>query len=197
MPVGVPKVPFRVPGDDDASWVTLLNRLYRDRVLFLTEEIDSENSNQLVSLIVYLTLEDKGKDLFVLINSPGGGVIYGMAIYDIMQVVPQNVHTICFGIAASMACLILTGGTISKRTAFPHARVMMHQPASSFFEGYASDVFMETGELKKIRDSIKEIYTERTYRLPWDVEVDLDRDSFMPATTALDYGIIDQIGLGF
>ena len=110
MPIGVPKVPFRLPEDDDASWVDLYNRLFQERLLFLGQEVNSEISNQLVGLMVYLSLEDKNKDLYLFINSPGGEVISGMAIFDIMQLVEAEVHTVCVGLAASMGSLLLVGG---------------------------------------------------------------------------------------
>nr|UVY96443.1 clpP-like protease [Rehderodendron indochinense] len=120
MPIGVPKVPFRGPGEEDASWVDV-NRLYRERLLFLGQEVDSEISNQLIGLMVYLSIEDDTKDLYLFINSPGGWVIPGVAIYDTMQFVQPDVHTICMGLAASMGSFILVGGEITKRLAFPHA----------------------------------------------------------------------------
>ena len=121
MPIGVPKVPFRLPEDDDASWVDLYNRLFQERLLFLGQEVNSEISNQLVGLMVYLSLEDKNKDLYLFINSPGGEVISGMAIFDIMQLVEAEVHTVCVGLAASMGSLLLVGGEFTKRLEFPHA----------------------------------------------------------------------------
>jgi len=121
MPIGVPKVPFRLPEDDDASWVDLYNRLYQERFLFLGQEVNTEISNQLVGLMVYLSLEDKSRDLYLFINSPGGEVISGMGIFDIMQVVEADVQTVCVGLAASMGSLLLVGGEITKRLAFPHA----------------------------------------------------------------------------
>ena len=121
MPVGVPKVPYLMPGDDEASWVDLYHRLYEERLLFLGQEVNSEIANQLVGLMVYLSLEDKTKDLYLFINSPGGGVISGIAIFDIMQVVEAEVQTVCVGLAASMGSLLLVGGEITKRLAFPHA----------------------------------------------------------------------------
>ncbi|KAL1134179.1 hypothetical protein V6Z11_A12G088700 [Gossypium hirsutum] len=132
MPIGVPKVPFRNPGEEDAVWVDVYNRLYRERLLFLGQEVDSEISNQLIGLMVYLSIENDTKDLYLFINSPGGWVIPGVAIYDTMQFVQPDVHTICMGLAASMGSFLLAGGEITKRLAFPHARVMIHQPASSF-----------------------------------------------------------------
>lgn len=121
MPIGVPKVPFLLPGDDDASWIDLYNRLFQERLLFLGQEVNSEISNQLVGLMVYLSLEDKNKDLYLFINSPGGEVISGMAIFDTMQFVEAEVQTVCVGLAASMGSLLLVGGEITKRLAFPHA----------------------------------------------------------------------------
>ncbi len=121
MPIGVPKVPFLLPGDDDASWIDLYNRLFQERLLFLSQEVNSEISNQLVGLMVYLSLEDKTKDLYLFINSPGGGVISGMAMFDTMQFVEAEVQTVCVGLAASMGSLLLVGGEITKRLAFPHA----------------------------------------------------------------------------
>lgn len=121
MPVGVPKVPFLIPGDEDASWIDLYNRLYQERLLFLGQGINSEISNQLVGLMVYLSLEDKTKDLYLFINSPGGEVIPGMGMFDAMHFVEAEVQTVCVGLAASMASLLLVGGEITKRLAFPHA----------------------------------------------------------------------------
>lgn len=121
MPIGVPKVPFKLPEDDEASWVDLYNRLYQERLLFLGQEVNSEISNQLVGLMIYLSLEDKSRDLYLFINSPGGEVISGMGIFDIMQIVEADVQTVCLGLAASMGSLLLVGGEITKRLAFPHA----------------------------------------------------------------------------
>lgn len=121
MPVGVPKVPYLIPGDEDASWIDLYNRLYQERLLFLGQEINSEISNQISGLMVYLSLEDKTRDLYLFINSPGGEVISGMGIFDIMHVVQAEVQTVCVGVAASMASILLLGGEITKRLAFPHA----------------------------------------------------------------------------
>jgi ATP-dependent Clp protease protease subunit len=121
MPIGVPKVPFRSPGEGDTSWVDIYNRLYRERLFFLGQEVDTEISNQLISLMIYLSIEKDTKDLYLFINSPGGWVISGMAIYDTMQFVRPDVQTICMGLAASIASFILVGGAITKRIAFPHA----------------------------------------------------------------------------
>nr|WAL34046.1 clp protease proteolytic subunit [Lindera obtusiloba]WAL34292.1 clp protease proteolytic subunit [Lindera obtusiloba] len=195
MPIGVPKVPFRSPGEEDAVWVDV-NRLHRERLLFLGQEVDSEISNQLVGLMVYLSIEDDTRDLYLFINSPGGWVIPGIAIYDTMQFVPPDVHTICMGLAASMGSFILVGGEITKRLAFPHAfRVMIHQPASSFYEAPTGEFILEAEELLKLRETLTRVYVQRTGNPLWVVSEDMERDVFMSATEAQDYGIVDLVAI--
>nr|YP_010436631.1 ATP-dependent Clp protease proteolytic [Zizkaea tuerckheimii]UTA95847.1 ATP-dependent Clp protease proteolytic [Zizkaea tuerckheimii] len=194
MPIGVPKVPFRSPGEEDAVWVDV-NRLYRERLLFLGQEVDSEISNQLVGLMVYLSIEDGTKDLYLFINSPGGWVIPGIAIYDTMQFVSPDVHTICMGLAASMGSFILVGGEITKRLAFPHARVMIHQPASSFYEAQAGEFILEAEELLKLRETLTKVYVQRTGNPLWVVSEDMERDVFMSATEAQAHGIVDLVAV--
>nr|UDZ59545.1 clp protease proteolytic subunit [Albidella nymphaeifolia] len=195
MPVGVPKVPFRIPGDEDATWVDVYNRLYRQRLLFLGQEVDSEISNQIVGLMVYLSIEDQTKDLFLFINSPGGEVFSGIAIYDIMQNVPPDVHTICMGLAASMGSFILVGGEFTTRLAFPHARVMIHQPSSSFYRTKTGEYVLESGELIRLREILTSVYVQRTGQPLWVISEDLERDVFMSATEAQAYGIVDLVGV--
>nr|YP_010602914.1 Clp protease proteolytic subunit [Paphiopedilum leucochilum]YP_010610348.1 Clp protease proteolytic subunit [Paphiopedilum godefroyae]WAN77161.1 Clp protease proteolytic subunit [Paphiopedilum leucochilum]WAO28576.1 Clp protease proteolytic subunit [Paphiopedilum godefroyae] len=194
MPVGVPKVPFRIPGEEDATWVDL-NRLHRERLLFLGQEVDSEISNQLAGLMVYLSLEDATRDLYLFINSPGGWVIPGIAIYDTMQFVVPDVHTICMGLAASMGSFILVGGEITKRLAFPHARVMIHQPASSFYEAQAGEFILEAEELLKLRETLTKAYVQRTDNPLWVISEDMERDVFMSATEAQAHGIVDLVAV--
>nr|UDZ59549.1 clp protease proteolytic subunit [Caldesia grandis]UDZ59550.1 clp protease proteolytic subunit [Caldesia parnassifolia]UDZ59551.1 clp protease proteolytic subunit [Caldesia parnassifolia]UDZ59552.1 clp protease proteolytic subunit [Caldesia parnassifolia]UDZ59553.1 clp protease proteolytic subunit [Caldesia parnassifolia] len=194
MPVGVPKVPFRIPGDEDATWVDLYNRLYRERLLFLGQDIEDEISNQIIGLMVYLNIEDSTRDLFLFINSPGGSVISGIAIYDTMQYVQPVVHTICMGLAASMASFVLVGGEITKRIAFPHARVMIHQPASDFFEAKAGEIFMEAEQIIDLREILTTVYAQRTGAPIWVIAADMERDVFMSATEAQAYGIVDLVG---
>nr|UEN67966.1 clp protease proteolytic subunit [Hibiscus coccineus]UEN68045.1 clp protease proteolytic subunit [Kosteletzkya pentacarpos] len=195
MPIGVPRVPFRNPGEEDAVWVDV-NRLYRERLLFLGQEVDSEISNQLIGLMVYLSIENDTKDLFLFINSPGGWVIPGVAIYDTMQFVQPDVHTICMGLAASMGSFLLAGGEITKRLAFPHARrVMIHQPASSFYEAQTGEFILEAEELLKLRESITRVYVQRTGKPLWVVSEDMERDVFMSATEAQAHGIVDHVAV--
>nr|YP_009486487.1 clp protease proteolytic subunit [Bauhinia brachycarpa]YP_010286638.1 clp protease proteolytic subunit [Bauhinia purpurea]QKV48517.1 clp protease proteolytic subunit [Bauhinia blakeana]QRN71829.1 clp protease proteolytic subunit [Bauhinia variegata var. variegata]AWB12710.1 clp protease proteolytic subunit [Bauhinia brachycarpa]UKT60560.1 clp protease proteolytic subunit [Bauhinia purpurea]USG48261.1 clp protease proteolytic subunit [Bauhinia purpurea] len=195
MPVGVPKVPFRSPGEEDASWVDLYNRLYRERLLFLGQAVESEISNQIVGLMVYLSIEDNTKDLYLFLNSPGGWVIPGIAIFDTMQFVQPDVHTVCMGLAASMGSFILVGGEITKRLAFPHARVMIHQPASSFYDTQAGEFILEAGELLKLRENITKVYAQRTGKPLWVISEDLERDVFMSASEAQAHGIVDLVGV--
>nr|YP_009742466.1 ClpP [Blepharis ciliaris]QID90674.1 ClpP [Blepharis ciliaris] len=210
MPIGVPKVPFRVPGDADASWVDV-NRLYQERLLFLGQEVDSEIANQLVGLMVYFSLEDATKDFYLFINSPGGGVISGLAIYDTMQFVRPEVHTICMGLGASMGSFLLAAGAITKRLAFPHAsflfvssqrtedpsiiRVMIHQPASSFYEAQTGEFILEAEELLRLREILTRVYAQRTGKPLWVVSEDMERDVFMSATEAQAYGIVDLVAV--
>nr|YP_008963420.1 clp protease proteolytic subunit [Sedum sarmentosum]AFQ99087.1 clp protease proteolytic subunit [Sedum sarmentosum] len=194
MPIGVPRVPFRSPGEEDASWVDI-NRLYRERLLFLGQEVDNELSNQLIGLMVYLTIEDRNRELYVFINSPGGWVIPGIAVYDTMQFVPPDVHTICMGLAASMGSFVLVGGEITKRLAFPHARVMIHQPASSFYESQTGEFVLEAEELLNLRETITMVYVQRTGKSFWVVSEDMERDVFMSATEAQAHGIVDLVAV--
>nr|YP_009489937.1 clp protease proteolytic subunit [Hamamelis mollis]YP_010698853.1 clp protease proteolytic subunit [Parrotiopsis jacquemontiana]YP_010994647.1 clp protease proteolytic subunit [Hamamelis japonica]QGW53438.1 ATP-dependent Clp protease proteolytic subunit [Distylium macrophyllum]QKV46024.1 clp protease proteolytic subunit [Sycopsis sinensis]AWH11293.1 clp protease proteolytic subunit [Hamamelis mollis]WCH59189.1 clp protease proteolytic subunit [Parrotiopsis jacquemontiana]WOZ13378.1 clp pr len=195
MPIGVPKVPFRIPGEEDAAWVDVYNRLYRERLLFLGQDVDSEISNQLIALMVYLSIEDDTKDLYLFINSPGGWVLPGIAIYDTMQFVGPDVHTVCMGLAASMGSFILVGGEITKRLAFPHARVMIHQPAAAFYEAQAGEFVLEAEELLKLREILTRVYVQRTGKPVWVVFEDMERDVFMSATEAQAHGIVDLVAV--
>nr|QXV93287.1 clp protease proteolytic subunit [Anthoshorea henryana] len=195
MPIGIPKVPFQGPDDETSSWVDLYNRLYRQRLLFIAEEIDSEISNNIIGIMVFLSLEDHTKEQYLFLNCPGGGVIPGISIYDAIQFVTPDVNTIDIGVAASMGSFLLVGGTITKRMAFPHARVMIHQPSTSFIPDshQTKEFLLEVGELAKFREAILEVYVQRTGKPSWVIARDLERDIFMSATEAKDYGIIDLI----
>nr|YP_009669095.1 clp protease proteolytic subunit [Guaiacum angustifolium]QCW94094.1 clp protease proteolytic subunit [Guaiacum angustifolium] len=193
MPVGVPKVPFRIPGEEDASWVDLYNRLYRQRLLFLGQEVDDEVSNQLIGLMVYLSLEDSTINQYLFINSPGGLILPGIGIVDTMQTVIPEVQTVCIGSAISTGCFILVGGEITKRMAFPHARVMIHQPAISFLEAPLGEMIMEGEEVLHLYEIVTRTYVQRTGKPLWVIIEDMKRDVFMSAEEAQDHGIIDLI----
>jgi ATP-dependent Clp protease protease subunit len=194
MPLGVPKVPYRLPGDASPQWVDLYNRMYRERLLFMGQELDDELANQLIGIMLYLNAEDPTKGLYMYINSPGGSVICGIGVYDTLHHVMQNVTTICVGIAASMASLVLTGGTRGQRLALPHARVMIHQPEGGS-RGQASEVIYETSEVERLRDQIVDIYAERTGQSRETILLDLNRDLFMTARQAKVYGLVDAVAV--
>nr|YP_009549123.1 clp protease proteolytic subunit [Haplopteris elongata]AYW16185.1 clp protease proteolytic subunit [Haplopteris elongata] len=195
MPIGVPKVPFRLPGEEDAVWVDVYNRLYRERLLFPGQQVDDEIANQLIGIMMYLNGEDQAKDMYLYINSPGGAVLAGISVYDAMQFVVPDVHTICMGLAASMGSSILAGGEITRRIALPHARVMIHQPASSYYDGQAGECVMEAEEVSKLRDCITKVYAQRTGKPLWIISEDMERDVFLSAEEARDYGIVDLVAL--
>nr|YP_009490509.1 Clp protease proteolytic subunit [Cibotium barometz]AWH62727.1 Clp protease proteolytic subunit [Cibotium barometz] len=195
MPIGVPKVPFRLPGEEDAVRVDAYNRLYRERLLLLGQQVDDEIANQPIGIMMYLNGEDEAKDTYLYANSPGGAVLAGISVYDAMQFVVPDVHTICMGLAASMGSSILTGGEITRRIALPHARVMIHQPASSYYDGQAGECVMEAEEVLKLRDCITRVYAQRTGKPLWMISEDTERDVFLSAEEAQDYGVVDPVAL--
>lgn len=192
MPIGIPKVPYRLPGDPSAQWVDIYNRLYRERILFLGQDIDDEIANQLVGIMLYLHSEDEQKEIYMYINSPGGSVTCGLAIYDTMNHISTQVTTICVGLAASMASFILAGGQKGQRVALPHSRVMIHQPMGGA-QGQASEIQVEAKEVLRIRKTIGLIYAQQTGQSLNQVALDMDRDKFMSAKEARSYGLVDQV----
>nr|AID67832.1 proteolytic subunit 2 of clp protease [prasinophyte sp. MBIC10622] len=194
MPIGLPKVSYRLPGEPTAQWVDIYNRLYRERILFLGQVIEDELANQLVGIMLYLNSEDDSKELYLYVNSPGGSVSAGFAIYDTMQHVNASVATICVGYAASMASFILTGGEIGQRIALPHSRIMIHQPVGGS-QGQAAEVRLEVQEVLRLRQQIGRIYANRTGQPLTVIAQDLDRDRYLSAQSARAYGLIDQVVL--
>lgn len=194
MPIGVPKVPFRLPGESTAQWIDLYNRLYRERVLFLCQELEDELTNQLIGIMLYLNAEEKSKGLYLYINSPGGSVTCGIALFDTMNYVKAEVTTICVGTAASMASFILAGGERGKRIALPHSRIMIHQPEGGS-QGQASEILYECQEVLRLRQQIGQIYSERTNQPLSKIARDLDRDKYMSAQEAQKYGLVDQVAI--
>lgn len=192
MPIGVPKVPYRMPGESFTQWIDIYNRLYRERIIFLGRDIDDEIANQVIAVMLYLDSEDPGKDIVLYINSPGGMVTSGMAIYDTMQHIKSDVVTICVGLAASMGSFLLAAGTPGKRLALPHSRIMIHQPSGGT-RGQASDIEIEAREILRIRRQLNEIYANRTNQTLEKIEKDMDRDFFMSAEEAKEYGLIDRV----
>mmetsp|Transcript_7 Transcript_7/g.10 ORF Transcript_7/g.10 Transcript_7/m.10 type:complete len:278 (-) Transcript_7:174-1007(-) len=192
MPIGVPKVAYRVPGGAGAEWVDIYNRLYRERIIFLGSEIDDELANQIIGVMLYLDEEDSSKPIYLYINSPGGSVIAGLAIFDAMQLIKSEVITINLGLAASMASFILSAGSKGKRLALPSSRIMIHQPMGGA-QGQAQDIKVEAAQIMRIRDNLVKMYSMFTGQTTDQITKDLDRDNFMSAQTALEYGLIDRV----
>nr|UIC71734.1 ATP-dependent Clp protease proteolytic subunit [Rhopalocnemis phalloides] len=193
MPIGVPRVPFKQMGMEYYSWIDIYNRLYRDKILFLGQEIDNEISNQIITLIIFFNIEIENIDIHFFLNSPGGNIASGFSIFDIMQFSYLNVKTICYGLSTSMASLLLVGGLFKKRLAFLHARIMIHQPVMSFFEATTEELILETEELSRLRNLITEIYSKKTNKTFWVIYNDMERDTYMSASESKLYGMIDLI----
>ena len=196
MPIGVPKIPFKLPGEPAAEWVDLYNRLYRERVLFLCQQLDDELANQLIGIMLYLNGEEQSKNIYIYINSPGGSVTCGIGIYDIMNYIQPEVTTICVGTAASMASFILAGGARGQRLAFPHARMMIHQPEGGS-QGQAAQVLWESEQVRRIRHQVGQIYAKRTGQSLNRISKDMDRDQFMSAQAGKNYGLVDHLAESF
>lgn len=192
MPIGVPKVAYRVPGSQQADWVDIYNRLYRERIIFLGAEIDDELANQVIGVMLYLDSEDSSKPIYLYINSPGGSVISGLAIIDCMQHIKSEVITINLGLAASMASFILAAGSKGKRLALPSSRTMIHQPMGGA-QGQAEDIKVEAAQIMKIRDNLVKMYSMMTGQTTETIVKDLDRDNFLSAYEAEDYGLVDRV----
>ena len=170
----------------------IFSRLLKERIIFLSTAINDEIANLIVAQLLFLESEDPDKDIHLYINSPGGSVYSGLAIYDTMVHVKPHVSTFCLGMAASMAAVLLAAGEKEKRFALPHSRVMIHQPLGGF-QGQASDIDIQAKEILKIRDELNEILRIHTGQKIEKIQSDTDRDRYMRATEALDYGIIDKI----
>jgi ATP-dependent Clp protease protease subunit len=170
----------------------IYSRLLKDRIIFLGTAIDDTVANVIIAQMLFLEAEDPERDIFLYINSPGGVISSGMAIYDTMQYISPDVSTICMGQAASMAALLLAAGTAEKRSALPHARVMIHQPSGGS-QGQAATIEIYTKEILTLRDKLNEVLAEHTKQPVKKIAKDTDRDYFMSAEEAKNYGIIDNI----
>lgn len=170
----------------------IYSRLLEDRIIFLTGEITDTIANSVVAQLIYLEGKNPDKDIFLYINSPGGSVSAGLAIYDTIKYIKCDVSTICIGIAASMAALLLSSGTKGKRVVLPHGEVMIHQPLGGA-QGQASDIQIQAQHIQSIKSTLNEILAENTGKDIKKIEVDTDRDNYMSAKQALEYGLVDKI----
>jgi ATP-dependent Clp protease, protease subunit len=170
----------------------IYSRLLAERIVFIGTPIDDQIGNLVVAQLLHLESDDPDKDISVYINSPGGDVYSGLAIYDTMQFIKPDVQTICFGIAMSMGALLLTGGAKGKRLALPNSRMLVHQPSAGF-EGQATDIDIHAREILDMRAQIDKIFALHTGQALEQVHEDMERDRFFKAAEAVDYGLIDRV----
>ena len=170
----------------------IYSRLLKERVIFLVGQVDDHIANLVVAQLLFLESENPDKDIHLYINSPGGSVTAGLAIYDTMQFVRPDVSTVCIGQAASMGALILAGGASDKRFSLPHARIMIHQPLAGM-EGTAEEILIHAQEYQKTKDKLNEILIKHTGKTLKTIEKDTDRDNFMYSVEAQKYGLIDTV----
>lgn len=170
----------------------IYSRLLKERVVFLVGQVEDYMANLIVAQLLFLESENPDKEISLYINSPGGSVTAGMAIYDTMQFIKPNVNTVCIGQAASMGALLLTAGATGSRYALPHARIMIHQPLGGY-QGQATDIDIHAKEILRIRHELNQIMAKHTGQKMAKVEKDTERDNFMSAEEAKDYGLIDEV----
>jgi ATP-dependent Clp protease protease subunit len=170
----------------------IYSRLLNDRVVFVGGEINQDIANLVVAQLVHLESDDPDKDIHLYINSPGGSVYDGMAIYDTMQFIRPDVQTICYGVAMSMGSLLLAGGTKGKRMALPNSRILIHQPSGGF-QGQSADIEIHAREVLALRARIDEIYAKHTDQSVERVHADMDRDRYFTGAEALAYGLVDRV----
>jgi ATP-dependent Clp protease, protease subunit len=170
----------------------IYSRLLKDRIIFLGSPINDEISNLIIAQLLFLESEDPEKDINFYINSPGGVVTAGLAVYDTMQYIKPDIATVCIGQAASMGALLLAAGARGKRYALPHARIMIHQPMGGS-QGQASDIAIQAKEILRMRDTLNQILVDHTGREMEKIQTDTDRDFFMSGAEAQEYGIIDTV----
>jgi ATP-dependent Clp protease protease subunit len=170
----------------------IYSRLLNERIVFLGTPVDDQIANLVVAQLLHLESEDPEKDISLYINSPGGNIYSGLAIYDTMRFIKPDIQTMCVGVAMSMGSLLLAAGAKGKRAALPNSRILIHQPSAGF-EGQSTDIEIHAREILSVRDRIDHIYAEHTERKPEEVRVDMERDRFFPADQAVEYGLIDRV----
>ena len=186
-------IPFVVEQDGRSERAyDIYSRLLRDSIIFIGSEITDELANLVIAQLLYLEAESPEREISLYINSPGGSITAGLAIYDTMQFVANDISTICVGQAASMAAVLLASGTAGKRISLPNARVVLHQPIGGY-QGQASDIAIQAKEILRIRESLYHILVKHTRQTKSRIQADIERDFIMTAAAARDYGLIDQI----
>ena len=170
----------------------IYSRLLKERVVFIVGPVEDHMANLVIAQLLYLESENPNKDIHLYINSPGGAVTSGLAIYDTMQFINCDISTICVGQAASMGALLLAGGTKGKRAVLPHSRVMVHQPSAGF-QGQATDISIHANEVLELKRRLNTIFSKHTGQSVEQIEEDLERDRFLSAEAAVEYGIVDTV----
>ena len=170
----------------------IYSRLLRERIVFLGEPVTSESANRIVAQLLFLEAEDPDKDIYLYINSPGGSVYDGLGIFDTMQHIKPDVHTVCVGLAASMGAFLLCAGTKGKRSSLTHSRIMIHQPLGGA-RGQASDIRIQANEILYLKQKLNQELSDRTGQALPRIEEDTDRDFFMSPAEAVEYGLIDKV----
>jgi len=189
--VGLIPIVIEQSSRGERAW-DIYSRLLRDRIVFLGTAISDDIANVIIAQMLFLESEDPDKDIHFYINSPGGLVTAGLAIYDTMQYIKPKVETLCMGQAASMAAILLAAGQQGKRFALPHARIMLHQPMGGF-QGQATDVDIQAREILKLREDLNQILVNHTGRPVEQIQRDTDRDFYMSGVQAKEYGLIDEV----
>ncbi len=190
MPLIIPRI-VEQDARGEKGW-DIISRLLKDRIIFIGEAIDEWVAQLIIAQLLYLEAEDPEKDIYLYVNSPGGYVTAGLAIYDTMQYINANISTICLGQAASMGALLLAAGAPGKRYALPYARVLIHQPLGGA-HGQATDIEIQAKEILKTREMLNEILVRHTGQTLKKIETDTERDYYMSAEEAKDYGIVDEV----
>ena len=190
MPLIIPRI-VEQDARGEKGW-DIISRLLKDRIIFIGEAIDEWVAQLIIAQLLYLEAEDPEKDIYVYINSPGGYVTAGLAIYDTMQYINAEISTICLGQAASLGALLLCAGSKGKRYALPYARILIHQPLGGA-RGQATDIEIQAKEILKTREMINEILVRHTGQKVEKIEADTERDYYMSAQEAMEYGIVDEV----
>ncbi|HUU36648.1 MAG TPA: ATP-dependent Clp endopeptidase proteolytic subunit ClpP [Candidatus Desulfaltia sp.] len=186
-------IPFVVEQDGRSERAyDIYSRLLKDNIIFIGSEINDDVANAVIAQLLYLEAEDSEKEISLYINSPGGSISAGVAIYDTMQFVKADVVTICVGQAASMAAVLLAAGRLGKRYSLPNSRIILHQPSGGY-QGQASDIAIQAKEVLRVRENLNEILAKHTHQAKEKIQADLERDFIMTAAEAKEYGLIDQI----
>jgi ATP-dependent Clp protease protease subunit len=170
----------------------IYSRLLKDRIIMLSGEVNDQVASTVVAQLLFLEAQDPDKDIYFYINSPGGVITSGLSMYDTMNYIKPDIVTICIGQAASMGAFLLSSGTKGKRYALPHARIMIHQPSGGA-QGQSTDIQIQAQEIQRLKDTLNEIMAEQTGKTPKRLEKDTERDNFMSAQEALEYGLIDKV----